>query len=281
MTPDAYDSAGRPVVAVRGRLGAIIGYRRADQPGAAIGPTPDDAYPRRHVRPLTEAERAALYRGPSCSAHPDGCPTEVRPIPGWDAADPLPIHDPLGSPPIPATRPTVYAAADAQALHAAAGIIRRRALDLSPHLSAAVEPGEIVRALDRAADAILSEHRPPEPEPERVRCSADALVTELAGILWPADDPEAEWTGDTLQWIGEAMERAGRRPRPTLAAIAEAVPEADEPPLCACGRGYAGHDPHEPDPSEPDPDRPEDRCELCHGGAAHFPECPIVASRRR
>jgi hypothetical protein len=39
------DRHGRPVLAVFGRDGSVIGYRRADRPGAAMSPTQDGAYP--------------------------------------------------------------------------------------------------------------------------------------------------------------------------------------------------------------------------------------------
>jgi hypothetical protein len=96
--PVTQDSHGRPVRAVIGRLGAIIGYRRADLPAGstpAMSATPDGAYPadwidrrRPMARPLTDQERAELepYRcgcgaDVPMSGHRDGCP----------ANDPVPV----------------------------------------------------------------------------------------------------------------------------------------------------------------------------------------------
>jgi hypothetical protein len=44
-------------------------------------------------------------------------------------------------------------------------------------------------------------------------------LRELRAILWPAGDPDADWSGDTLDAIGATMERAGMGRPPTMYGV--------------------------------------------------------------
>ena len=125
------DRYGRAVLPVLGAHGAVIGWRRADRPHAAMSPTPDGAYPlpplpRPAVSMCACGHPAAVHDfaddepGP-CYEHagtPDApeCPCDAfrpaaaalgAPARSWED-EPLPVHDPYGPVPIapPGTIPT-------------------------------------------------------------------------------------------------------------------------------------------------------------------------------
>lgn len=44
------------------------------------------------------------------------------------------------------------------------------------------------------------------------RVEAIALLGRLREILWPDEDPDAEWEGDTIEHVAEVLEAAGLKP---------------------------------------------------------------------
>jgi hypothetical protein len=54
------------------------------------------------------------------------------------------------------------------------------------------------------------------PTPPLVECQCeptlDRLLREIAEILWPFGDPDAQWSSDEIEAVANVLDRAGLRP---------------------------------------------------------------------